>query len=439
MKLTFIGIDGASWEVINSLDLPNFKKLINEGTTASLKSLPGYKSPAIWNSIITGRTPEESGISYFTNLFLNKKDISSNFLIDWPNRLSNKFNSRFLKKAYIYSMLKYGNLFEKLGIGGNYLTTSSFRKCKTVWEILSENNVKCGVTGFLTTWPVKPINEYIISEKVIETTKAYYKNKKSISNGEEFYPISLSNLIDKKKESVFNSSLSSIPSFFNSFNDEDKEKIKNKELIKNERINFFAQAYRSDLFVSEISSEFNVEFNALYLSGLDAIQHIFWQYHKPEDFKFADLSLLDKYKDIISKYYKFLDEQIGKFIKEGHTLVIVSDHGISSIKEKDYNDKSIRSGEHEDSPDGIFIAFGKGIKKDHRIDAHVLDVTPTILQIMKNPIDNNMSGKVLDLFENSFTIVKKDYEKIQNKDKQFYSKDEEEDVKLRLKELGYLD
>lgn len=68
------------------------------------------------------------------------------------------------------------------------------------------------------------------------------------------------------------------------------------------------------------------------------------------------------------------------------------------------------SGDH--TPNGIFMAVGKGIKKGVEIKgANIIDVAPTILYIMGMPIPTNMDGVVLtNIFEQDSEVVRKDVE-----------------------------
>src|SRR3989338_3238520 len=185
-KVVFIAIDAATWSVINPLlkqgKLPILSSLIKEVVSAPVQSLPGYKSPALWMSIATGKMPEKTGITYFSNLFLDvpkwkiKKDMTNHFGVDWPLRVGKLFSKDLknpskltikAKQAYIYSMLKYGKFLQKRNLGGNYLTTSSFLKEKTIWDILSEEKMKCAVIGWLVTWPADPIYGTLISQKAV--------------------------------------------------------------------------------------------------------------------------------------------------------------------------------------------------------------------------------------------------------------------------------
>jgi predicted AlkP superfamily phosphohydrolase/phosphomutase len=69
MRAVVIGVDGASWELVNHLigegDLPHFKDIVANGTTADLRStLPPITGPA-WASFATGLRPENHGVYDF--------------------------------------------------------------------------------------------------------------------------------------------------------------------------------------------------------------------------------------------------------------------------------------------------------------------------------------------------------------------------------------
>ena len=95
-------------------------------------------------------------------------------------------------------------------------------------------------------------------------------------------------------------------------------------------------------------------------------------------------------------------------------------------------------------PDGIFMAFGPGIKKGHHVEGkRIIDLTPTILPLMGVPIPTDIDGKCsLDLFDETFLesftpsycqppLEEKGAEKV-------LSEKEEMEIKKSLKSLGYL-
>jgi len=450
--------------------LPTIASLIKEGVSASLKSLPGYKSPALWSSIATGKIPEKTGILYFSNLFLEipklkvKKDLTKKVIVDWPYRVGKLFSkdkkkpsriATFSRKAYVYSMLKYGKLFEKAGIGGNYLVTGAFRTEKTIWEILSEEGLKVNVVGWLTTWPAEKVNGIIVSQKAMEGLSKIYQNpekfKSESDNSRITYP---GEILEQLK--AFNKAPPSIggeeiQSFFNSLNQAETEQIRSMHFDRKNRFNFFSQLYLSDIFSTKTSiylrDKYQPDFITVYLPGLDGIQHIFWHYHLPQEFPFLKLDRkeITKFENVIKNYYKFLDQQVAELIKGFDTVIILSDHGMESIPEKHFDHSAIRSGQHEDSPEGILIMKGPQLKKNAKLpEAHIFDIAPTILYLLGKDVDANMDGEVLteavtgEFLKNN-PIQKKDYGQKKSSNDSFYEQEEQEKVKERLKALGYLD
>ena len=85
-KVVFIGLDGASWEIINPMvldgGLPTFKRLKEEGTSGLLRSTPCYFSPPAWTSMMTGFVPEKTGVYTFGKWIPDKKDFESISVLD---------------------------------------------------------------------------------------------------------------------------------------------------------------------------------------------------------------------------------------------------------------------------------------------------------------------------------------------------------------------
>ncbi|MDP2309752.1 MAG: alkaline phosphatase family protein [Pseudomonadota bacterium] len=64
-KVVVLGVDGATFDVIDRLGLPNFKALADEGTRATLTSMEPMFSPLLWTTIASGRPPAEHGVRGF--------------------------------------------------------------------------------------------------------------------------------------------------------------------------------------------------------------------------------------------------------------------------------------------------------------------------------------------------------------------------------------
>lgn len=64
-KLVIIGLDGATWHLIDHLGLPNFQALQTQGTRSILESREPMFSPLLWTTMATGQPPEVHGIHGF--------------------------------------------------------------------------------------------------------------------------------------------------------------------------------------------------------------------------------------------------------------------------------------------------------------------------------------------------------------------------------------
>jgi hypothetical protein len=90
---------------------------------------------------------------------------------------------------------------------------------------------------------------------------------------------------------------------------------------------------------------------------------------------------------------------------------------------------------------GIFAANGPSIQEDKQITgAEIIDITPTVLYTMGLPIPDDMDGKVLDVFRPEFRSAHRvQFETAMKLEKQHGGAEEEqEEIRERLKNLGYL-
>lgn len=122
-KLFVLGIDGATFDLIlpwvKENKLPNLANLMSNGVWGDLQSTIHPDSAQAWSSFMTGKTPSNHGILYFTE------------------RAPDSYEFRFV--------------------------TSHSRKSKSLWKIISETGRKVGVLNVPITYPVEPVNGLLIS------------------------------------------------------------------------------------------------------------------------------------------------------------------------------------------------------------------------------------------------------------------------------------
>lgn len=123
MKTLIIGLDAASWNIINPLlnkgKLPNIQKLLYDGISAPLKSTYPPITPAAWNSMITGVSPGKHGVIDFV-----EQDIET------------------------YAVRP---------------VSSRSLRARTIWEILNEHGYRIGVVNFPVSYPPPKVESFFIS------------------------------------------------------------------------------------------------------------------------------------------------------------------------------------------------------------------------------------------------------------------------------------
>ncbi len=152
---------------------------------------------------------------------------------------------------------------------------------------------------------------------------------------------------------------------------------------------------------------------------------------------------------IPGKVYRKEEIYHGPFLDEAPDLIFMPDDlrlngfGLYQFSTNAWLERTFdRSGGHR--MDGIFMAWGPGIQKGTPIsNAHITDLAPTILAAMGLPIPDDMDGKVLTSAFQEWFFKKRPIQYIQARplpirDRLEFSKDEEEDIKERLRELGYM-
>ena len=99
-----------------------------------------------------------------------------------------------------------------------------------------------------------------------------------------------------------------------------------------------------------------------------------------------------------------------------------------------------RSGGH--TMRGVFLAHGHGIKRGYHIEgAGLVDIAPTILNMLDVPIPRAMDGHVLaEIYQDGFgrAVQYQDVAAPEEQPLHVLSQQDEEAVRQRLRDLGYI-
>ena len=122
-KIFVLGVDGATFDVILPLvekgELPNLKKMIDQGTWGELESVIPPSSGPAWTSFQTGKIPSNHGIF--------------DFLTKRP-------------KSY----------------DTHYINSTNIRGEK-LWDILGRYGLKSGIINVMVTYPPYPVNGFLLT------------------------------------------------------------------------------------------------------------------------------------------------------------------------------------------------------------------------------------------------------------------------------------
>jgi len=445
-KVLLLGVDAAYWDTLLTLveagKLPNFEKLIKEGASGKLPSLItmwgatantityGIHSPAIWTSIVTGKSPFKHGIKDF--VYTEIPGIGHPF-----------------RYPLIPSFIPYKENVENI-LGLKVRPYNRFfRKSKAAWNIFTDAGLRVGALGWWDTWPIEEVNGVLLSDRFTDPnldTKWFPHN---LIKQED---------VDSLLKQIENPSSQDLqyftqfpynPKFKDHFEKDSREYMRN-DLMRNLVINFYIDKFRSNLGL-KLLSRGDFTLLAVYYFGVDPVGHAFFRFKNPELFLDVEPEEIEYFGDIIDKYYIWIDNEIGKYLQKidrETTVIICSDHGMGPWLKMSSVKKGVRlSGSHRKN--GIIIFWGNHIRKGVRIfPKSVLDVFPTILYLTGMPVAQDMDGTIMkdaiepDYWAKSPNKTIKTYE-----DKRYTYRFNEEisskqlvDKKVmdKLKSLGYL-
>ncbi|MBN2891520.1 MAG: alkaline phosphatase family protein [Bacteroidales bacterium] len=361
-KVLVIGWDAADWKIINKLmdkgEMPTMEKLVSNGTIGNIATLDPPFSPMLWTTIATGVRPDKHGIL--------------GFIEPTPDSI------------------------------GVRPVSSTSRKVKAIWNILTQKGYKTHVVGWWPSHPAEPINGIMVS------------NNFQLAESEKLKPLPIGTVHPKE-----------LTSFFSHL------RIHPSELTKEHLVPFVnhpekidqdkdVRFYNIAKILSETSSIHNVatwiaenedwDFLAVYFDAIDHFCHGFMNHYPPKmkGIKEEDFQI---YKDVIDGAYKFHDMMLERMLQlagEDTTVIILSDHGFHSDHLRPVllpEEPAGPSYQHRDL--GVFLINGPNIKKDERIyGASLLDITPTLLYLYDLPVGLDMDGTpLIQVFENPKPVL----------------------------------
>ncbi len=334
--------------------MPTLEELINRGVMGNLATLQPILSPMLWNSVATGKYADKHGIHGFIE----------------PDPIN----------------------------GGARPYMSISRKCKALWNILTQSGLRSNIVGWWASHPAEPINGTVV-------TNAFGGVRFDPEYGWRIppgtiHPAEKGALLARFK--VFPSELTQahilpfVP---------DAAKI---DQTIDKRLSSFAKILSDAASIHSVATVLMEtepwDFTAVYYDAVDHFSHGFMPYHPPkldwikeEDF--------DLYKGVVRGAYRFHDMMLERLLQLAGpetTVILCSDHGFESGSQRPHGTPREPAGPavwHRQY--GIFVIAGPGIKRDERIyGASLIDIAPTVLTLFGLPVGEDMDGRpLLEVFE----------------------------------------
>ncbi len=357
-KLLLVGWDSADWQIINPLlesgAMPALQTLISRGVMGNLASMEPMISPMLWNSIATGKRPDKHGILGFIEP-------------DPDNRHVRPF-------------------------------TSTSRKCKALWNILTQCQLKSQVVAWYAGHPAEPIRGACVSEMF----------QKAVGPFDEPWPLKPGTIFPANIEEP----LAALrvhpgevqPDMILPFvpRAAEVDQSSDKHLATLARI--LAESISVQAAATWLMENQPWDFAAVYFDGIDHLSHAFMPFYPP---RLDEISERDYafYNGVVARTYEYHDMMLGRLMAlagENTHIMLISDHGFYSNHLRPRGIPDEPSGPtvcHR--PMGIFCLAGPGIRQDARVyGAGILDIAPTVLTLFGLPVGRDMDGKVIgDAFE----------------------------------------
>lgn len=364
-KVLLIGWDAADWKIINPLLdqglMPTLDDFVNHGVMGNLATLRPILSPMLWNSIATGKRPDKHGILGFME----------------PDPQT----------------------------GGVRPVTSTSRKVKAIWNILTQRGYKTHVLGWFAGHPAEPINGISVSD-LFPYAVGPLDKEWPLPPG-AVYPESMRETFAELRMHPAEVSEAAILPWIPRAAEVDQEKDKG--------LQSFAKILSENCSIHNaatwILQNEPWDFLAVYYNGIDHFCHGFMHFHPPRMEGIPE-DRFEIYKDVVNGAYRFHDMMLETLLElagPDTTVLLVSDHGFHSDHLRPRGIPAEPAGpavQHRQF--GVICMKGAHIKQDERIyGATLLDVTPTILTLFGLPIGEDMDGRVLvQAFEDSPRITR---------------------------------
>jgi predicted AlkP superfamily phosphohydrolase/phosphomutase len=239
-------------------------------------------------------------------------------------------------------------------------------RARPVWSVLAEAGVSVGVVNWLVTWPADAEGaEFLVSDRAWTEMRA----AEGDAGGRETVRVeaNVDRLWDPPEVGAFLPVTSAAWETEDAFVEETALRL--------------VEEHRPQVLIT-------------YFRDVDAAEHLSWDEWEPEMFPGA-AGRPPRSGPVRESYLRF-DDTLGRLCSamgEDATVIVVSDHGHRAWFT--WMGRGTPGG-HTDSPDGVLVAAGPGIRRGAvPAEPSLYDVAPTVLRLVGLPTAADMEGRPL--------------------------------------------
>lgn len=279
-KILQIGIDGATWRVINPLieqgRLPNLARLAAGGASGVLHSSEYSASPVVWTTMATGKEPAKHGIE-------------------------------------------------------DFFTPQRKLKARRIWEIFAERGETVGVYQHLVTWPPKPLTGFVVPAWLAmddETHPRELQFVKALRRAEKRGANNWRKDVQHARQALSHGV--HLRTLLRALVYRLARRPGWSELDTRYRGHLVDIDLHTDLFCYLLRKYRPAYATTVYYHA-DAAGHFYWKYMEPDLFAHVPPGEVERYGGVIPQVYQAIDAAVGRILRaagDEYTVLVVSDHGM---------------------------------------------------------------------------------------------------------------
>ena len=284
-RVLLVGWDAADWQIISPLldagKMPALNRLVEAGVMGNIGTLQPCLSPILWTSIATGKLADKHGVLGFV---------------------------------------------EPDGGGGVRHSSSTSRKTKAIWNILTQKGMRSNVVGWYASHPAEPINGVCISNLFDQNPGP--PGQPWLLPQDSVHPARWREPVEALRAHPAELTPADVKPFIPLVDQIDHRNDRRPfELAKT-----LAHCASVHSIATAIMENEPWDFMAIYYDMIDTAGHIFMPYHPPrmDHVPQRDFEL---YGSVMERVYVFHDQMLARLLElagDDTTVIVVSDHGFYS-------------------------------------------------------------------------------------------------------------